>query len=496
MHGPANLGIMGNMVSSIERHKLKPERHKIPFSVKLGYGIGTLSFGVPMQMLFSFFLFYCTSVLGISGTLTGLLISLSTVWDAVTDPPMGYISDHTNRKILFGRRLFYVFLGAIGMALVNFLIWRVDPQLRGGDAGTVKVVWVAALLILLKTFSTIYATPYLALGAELSSDYNERNAVQSFRTAFLFIGMLFPSVLGMMFFFQPTDGYPDGKMNPDGYAALGLTASVLTLVCAAVCLRLTYKHRVVETIPKVKRNPIVGLYKEFIEALKMPDFRNVSLALLFINTAMGFMSAVGMHVFTYTFQFGSRQIALIFGALFLTALAAQPAWVAIANRYEKHLALRFSLYVNLAVSAVFAVYVLASAWVADHCLLILPLAVLMGFSMGGSMAMPYSMISDTIDKDACESGTRKEGMFYGCATFLYKISQSLAVFFVGILLDLIGFNSDVVQAHPVYVKVGMILPAGFLVCFALALVFARKYKLNRDAVMKYQLEYRSKKGGA
>lgn len=465
------------------------KKNKIPFGVKLGYGIGTLSYAIPFQLLSGFFLFYCTSVLGVSGTLTGILISASTIWDALTDPVMGYISDHTNRKILFGRRLFYIFIGAIGLALVNFLIWRVDPQLRGGDAGTVKAIWIAVLLILLKTFSTVYTTPYLALGAELSSDYNERNAVQSYRTAFFFLGFLFPSVLGMAIFFRPTAAYPDGTMNPQAYARLGLTASIITLVCAAACLMLTYKHRCIESPQKVKRNPIIGLFKEVAEALKVSDFRNISVALLFINMAMGIVSAVGMHVFSYTFGLNSHQIAFVFGALFLTALLAQPVWVAVANKYDKRRALLACLYINLGVSALFALYVLLHTWIGDHYLMVLPLAVLIGFSMGGSIALPYSMISDTIDKDAYESGSRKEGMFYGCATFMYKLSQSLAVFFVGTLLDVIGFDSATVQAPSVYLKVGMILPAGFLICFALALLFARRYKLNREMVAKFQAGY-------
>lgn len=471
------------------RPRQSAERHKIPFGVKLGYGIGTLSYAIPFQLLSGFFLFYCTTVLGVSGILTGTLISVSTIWDAVTDPVMGYISDHTHKRILFGRRLFYIFIGAIGLAIVNYFIWSVDPQLRGGDPGTVKAIWIAVLLILLKTFSTIYTTPYLALGAELSSDYNERNTVQSFRTAFFFLGFLFPSVLGMAFFFRPTAAYPDGKANPEAYAALGLTASAITLVCAAVCLILTYKHRCVETVPRVKRNPIVGLFREIAEALKVSDFRNISFALMFINMAMGIVSAVGMHVFTYTFGLSSGQIAFVFGALFLTALLAQPVWVMVANKYDKRGALVFCLYMNLAVSALFIGYVLAHAWIGTHYLIVLPLAMLIGFSMGGSVALPYSMISDTIDKDAYESGTRKEGIFYGCATFMYKLSQSLAVFFVGTLLDVIGFNANQTQAPSVYLQVGMILPVGFLICFALALILTKRYRLNRESVQKYQSGY-------
>lgn len=460
--------------------------NKIPFGVKLGYGIGTLGYAIPFQLLSGFFLFYCTTLLGVSGALAGTLISASTVWDAFTDPVMGYISDHTNKKILFGRRLFYIFIGALGLAVVNFFLWRVDPQLRGADAGTVKVVWVAALMLLLKTLSTVYTTPYLALGAELSNDYNERNAVQSYRTAFFFLGFIFPSVIGMAVFFRPTDIYPNGQMNPGAYASMGLTASIITLVCAAVCLALTYKHQCIYTPPKIKLNPILGLYKEIVEALKLADFRNISLALLFINMAMGIVSAVGMHVFTFTFGFASRQIALVFGVLFATALVAQPIWVLIANKLDKRRSLILCLYINIAVSALFVIYVITNAWIADNYLMVLPLAVLIGFSMGGSISLPYSMISDTIDKDAYESGTRKEGVFYGCATFMFKLSQSLSVLFVGVLLDVIRFDSSIVQTPAIYLKLGMILPAGFLLCFTLALLFARKYTLNREKVMQYQ----------
>jgi len=160
--------------------------------------------------------------------------------------------------------------------------------------------------------------------------------------------------------------------------------------------------------------------------------------------------------------------------------------VLIANKYDTRRALIACLWINIAVSVLFAACVVTRAWIADHYLTVIPLAVLIGFSMGGSIALPYSMISDTIDKDAYESGARKEGVFYGCAAFLYKISQSLAVFFVGALLDVIGFDSSVVQEPAVYLKLGLILPVGFLISFTLALVFSYRYTLTREKVTEHQ----------
>lgn len=491
------------------------KKSEVPLISKLGYGVGTLSYGIPFQLISGFLVFYATVILGISGALTGLIISLSTVWDALTDPIMGYVSDHTSQKMLLGRRLSYVSIGALGLALFNYLLWAIDPALPRTD----KIIMLALFLILSKTFSTVFATPYLAMGAELSGDYNERTSIQSFRTAFFFFGFLFPSVIGMAVFFRPTDAFADGQYNPQAYQSLGLTASVIILVCAAACIALTYRHRSTASSPKISRNPIIGLFRETAQALKCADFRSVSIGLLFVNSAMGIVSAVGMHVFTYTFGFGNRQIAVVFGSLFLAALIAQPIWAYVAKRTEKRHALMLCLKINIGVSLAFGIAVLMSEYLTDHYLLVLPLALLIGFSMGGSIALPYSMIADTVDKDAYYTGIRKEGVFFGCATFMFKLSQALSVLFVGVLLDLIGFTAP--QPEPIivpeidkiiteidtiisefdaaaiaeaaasrtqYTLLGIILPVGLLISFIFALIFIKKYKLDRNEALRYQLK--------
>ncbi len=457
-------------------------RNKLSTKVKLGYGIGSLSYGIPFQLVSSLFVFFSTEVLGLSGVLTGTLVFISTIWDALTDPVMGYISDHTNKKILLGRRLFYVLFGSIGLAVCSLLLWQVDANLPY----MTKAALLGLLLILLKTFSTVYTTPYMALGAELSSDYDERTAVQSFRTAFFFLGFMFPTIVGMAVFFRPTPEFANGQLNPQSYVSLSISTSIITLICAGICIALTYRNQPAYSVPKIKRNPLNGIFRETAEALKCNDFRNVSLGLLFVNMAMGIVGSVGLHVFTYTFCFNNRQIAIVFGALFIMALFAQPFWLFVANKFEKKTALKACLVINIFVTFLFALAVFVNSWITNHYLVVLPLSMLMGLSMGGSIALPYSMITDTIDKDAYYSGTRKEGVFYGCATFMFKFSQSLSAMFVGSLLDIIHFDSKLVQAPSVYLKLGMILPIGFLVCFVLALIFINKYTLNRETVAKYQ----------
>ena len=455
---------------------------RTPVSVKFGYGVGALSYAIPFQVLSGFFLFYATEVLGISGTLAGTVMSVSIFWDAFTDPIMGYISDKTTPKVWFGRRLFYVLIGALGLAAANMFLWSIDASLSILEKSVLLIVF----LLFVKTFSTVYTTPYLALGAELSDDYDERTTIQSFRTAFYFSGFLFPTVVGIGLFFRPTENYEIGQLNPQAYVSLALTTSIIILAGAALCIFFTRNKSLYPGAAKKKKSNIFGMFRETAIAFKCGDFRNIALALLFVNLAMSIVSAVGMHTFTYTFGFGNKEIAVVFGSLFVMALAGQPLWVIIAKRFDKKKALMYCLMLNVGISLIFMACVLLNTWISEHYLSVLPLALLMGFSVGGSIALPYAMISDTVDKDAYYTGVRKEGVFYGCATFLYKLSQSLAVLFVGVLLDIIGFNSELIQPNSVYVKLGMILPVGFLVCFLFALLFTSKYTLNKEKVAMFQ----------
>ena len=456
--------------------------NKVPFYTKMGYGVGALSYGIPFQMLSGFLVFYANSVLGISGFLTGILISVSIIWDAVTDPAMGYISDKTSPRVLFGRRLFYVMIGAIGIAITNYLLWNIDPAL----SQVLKAAFLGLLLLLLKTFSTVYTTPYLALGSELSTDYIERTSVQSFRTAFFFLGFLFPSLLGIGVFFRSTPEFANGLMNPQAYSNLGLTSSIVVLVCAVLCIIFTNKKSLYPSAVKTQKSNLKGMLKETGFALKNNDFRNISLTLLFVNMAMAIVGAVGIQMFTYTFGFDNGQLAVVLGVVFATALVSQPVWVMLAGKFEKRSALKACLIIDLIVSVAFLIYAFNEAWVMENYLAVVPLSIVMGFSMGGSIALPYAMISDTIDKDHYFTGVRKEGVFYGSATFMYKLSQAVSFLFVGSMLDLIGFNAEAVQSAKIYRQVGLIMPLSLLVCFVIAMIFTYLYKLDRDKVDLYQ----------
>ena len=457
----------------------------IPIRDKVGYGIGNLSIGIAMQVVGTYLVFFSTVILGIPGYLVGLAVGFSVFWDAITDPLMGYISDITKSK-RFGRRHLYLIIGSIGVALTLTLMWIIPSNLNTN----LKFSLLFIDIILFKTFITIYVTPYTALGAELSSDYHERTSIQSIKTIFFLLGLAFVSVAGLYLFFQPTIEFPHGQLNPDSYRNIGYTSAIIVLITSLICIWNTKKY-----IPKLNRNQTIenkgNNINLFIDSLKSTiknkAFRAVALCYLFNNLASAFLSNIGLHVFTYTFVLTSQQIAIILGLQFLMSILSQPIWMMIASKYDKKPSMIFGLLLSFFAGIIFLGLVIFKSNVVSNVFYFFPYAIVAGFGTGALFTLPLSMVADTIDYDELNRGYRFEGFYFGSLTLYYKLSQSIAIFFIGILLDLIRFDSSLsIQSEFTLISLGLILAFGTMISFTLSYLSLRMYDLNKEKVIEIQ----------
>ena len=120
-------------------------------SSKIGYGAGNYAYGLVSQVVSSYLVFYATAVLGLPGSYIGIAVSISVIWDAITDPIMGYISDNTRLR-KFGRRHFYILIGSFTLGISNYLLWVVP----NGLTNQMKLVWILVFLMMLKTAQNVY----------------------------------------------------------------------------------------------------------------------------------------------------------------------------------------------------------------------------------------------------------------------------------------------------------------------------------------------------
>jgi GPH family glycoside/pentoside/hexuronide:cation symporter len=453
---------------------------------KIAYGMGNLGFGAAFQVLGAYAMFFATDILHLSGILAGWAIGIGTVWDAVIDPLTGHVSDITHSK-RFGRRHAYLLFGGIGMAVSIALFWLVPD----GWALAPKYLWFFIWMMLFRTFSAIFSTPYNALSAELCEDYNERTALQGYKTAFFVLGLLFPSVVVMTFFFQATPQYPQGQYNPSAYPLIGIALGILALVMTMICFAGTFKH-----IPRLPKAPIASrekgyikkLYSSLISAMKNKDFRHVAFGYLFINIASTLVAGLGIYVLTYAFKMTNIEIAIVFGGLFVIAIASQPLWWLISKRMDKKPALLIAMTACLLGMACFMVLIFVREQVIGKPYFFIPFMLSAGIGIGGVLTMPHSMVADTIDKTEMETGERKDGTFFGCLTFLYKFSQAFAIILMGVFIELIKQSS-----HDASLPLGLVLCIGCIISFIIAGVFIIGYKLKKSDVQEIQRQIAKKR---
>ncbi len=444
------------------------------------YGLGNLSNGVVLQALTTYLVFFGTSILGVSGTVIGIMVSVSVVWDAVSDPLIGHLSDYTvNRR--FGRRHLFMLIGGIGLAFFNGLLWSIQPEWSGFNKSLLLFVNV----IFVKTFMTIFVTPYNALGAELSRDYHERTSIQAYRTVFFSMGLAFTTVAGMFFYFKPSAAYPIGQLNPASYQKLGITISLIILICALYATFGTFKY--IEGLPKApegaKRKGLGPLMIEFKGIFANKNYLYVAGAYLTTNIASAILGAIGLHVFTYTFLMDNVAIGVTFGTIFGLSMLSQGFWLAITKRYDKKNGALLAVAISLVGSIVFLILVLMREVVIDQYLWLLFYAVPSGVGIGGLITLPFSMIADTVDEEEMATGHRSEGLYYGGLTFSYKMSQSIAIFLVGIILDLVGFAPEVaIQSDWTVTALGLVVAIGTLGALFGAIGFYRRYGLTKEKV--------------
>jgi len=461
-------------------------KKRLKFGTLYGYGIGNLGYGMILQAMTIYLVFFGTTILKIPGSILGIIVSISVIWDAVSDPLMGSISDFTYSK-RFGRRHLYILIGTVGVAFFNAALWSLSDTWNL----TTKILLMTLLIFGIKTLSTVFVTPYMALSGELTDDYYERTTIQSVRSIFFIFGMAVAVVGGMTFFLRSTEMYPIGQMNKAGYMYLGYTASAVMLVSGLITYLSTKEFipylnsKIAQNHMKQRKGVIQQLKEDFLELFTNKDYLCVAAAYLSANLASAIIGSIGLHVFTFTFRMDSLTIGIILGVLFLFNILSQPFWIVYSKRKEKREAAMLATIIGLVACCLFLVAVFWRQKVIEFPYLLMPFSALAGFSVGGLLTLPLSMVGDTIDIEEYETGRRSEGLYYGGITFSYKASQSIAIFLIGILLDITGFNPELVQqTGNTELSLGLILAFGCILAFGLTLIAYNKYNLSHEIILE------------
>lgn len=440
---------------------------------KFYYGVGDLGYSTITSTLSNFIMFFGTSVLGISGALMGLAVSLGVFWDAISDPIIGYYSDNLSSPL--GKRHPFMIIGVLGLCAINLAIWLVP-----NEAPTwVKFIWILLSLLALQTFSTFFGTPHMALGLEMTNDSNEQTSIQCYRTVFSLIGMMLPTVF--MFIFMPSSASSQGQFETQGYVNIAYASSILCLIFGLITIFGTLKRQV--CCPKEKTKKQKGLFKslftDIFGILKKKQYRILILGYAISLLASSILTAAGMHMFTYCFHFNSQQISVLLAAFIVSAVVSQFIWSKISKRIGKKKTLIRGLSLGIiAILVVWAIFILRDFFsTATLFWIVFPLIFSVGLGTGVLFSFPISLFGDVMAKDFEVQSSNKVGVYSGIMTLASKVSNAFALAVIGVVLDLIHFSSSSpVQPLSVQNGLGLLVLLGTVMSLGISISIFSKFK--------------------
>lgn len=398
-----------------------------------------------------FLLKFTTDVLLVAPALMATLFGLARVWDAVSDPVVGYWSDHTQSRL--GRRRPWILASAVPLALAFLALWS-PPEL----APPLLAAWLCASILCFYTAQTAFAVPHMAWGAEFARSAHDRTRV--------FAGRLAVGLLGV---FAAAFGMGVLERADDPRAAAFVLAAIAGLATIGGCVWAVSR---LSERPEYQGRGGTSPYAAFGDVLRNPHAR-ILLAVFFLE-ALGFASMTATMPFYIQYVTGREgETALFMGGALGSMLVSIPVWLALARRYGKRPVWLASLFGRAC--AFGAVLVLPPTNVEAMVINM----VIIGSCFGcGSMIGP-SVKADVIDDDERRTGQRKEGTFFASWNLAAKASGAAAVILSGVVLQLVAFEPNAAQQPLALTGIRVLFAAFPCLFYLLALGLLLRLSLYR-----------------
>ncbi len=374
--------------------------------------------------------------------MVGLALTLALVLDAVLDPIVGYWSDNFHSR--WGRRHPFMYASAIPVAVCFFLLW-VPP--KGWDHSA--LFWyLLTFAILTRAALTFFETPNAALGPELTKDYDERSALQSWRSFFGWVGGNALTVM-MFFFIFPafaTPAIPNGQFNRESYVVYAWIAAALMLISIVVSSVGTHRKIASLQAPPQRKLTLGGIFKEIFETLFNKSMGAIFLTAIIASTTLGLGQALSTFMSTYFWRFQPQQIGIITLLIFVSVGIGAALATIMTRRFGKKRGIIIIGVLGLITSPVAILLRLLGVIQpgTDQAFLV---ALTQGqvdvILLVAQQTLLISMISDLVEQGEVKTGRRSEGVFFAANTFIMKVTTGVGVMAATVVLALAQFPEGV-----------------------------------------------------
>lgn len=419
-------------MSSVAAPPIRPE-DRVPFPHMLLYGIGAFVNNL-LAGAIGGMMIVLNLGLGMNPALVGSLAAIPRLFDAMTDPIMGYISDNTRSR--WGRRRPYIFIGAILVGLVFMGMW----QLPAGKTEDYYFTFFLIGSLLFYTGYTIYATPWVALGYEMTSDYHERTRLMGTQN---FIGQLAYFIPPWLLVIMQSQTYFTDMVDGAKGVAIVIGATVIVLgVLPAIFLR--EKSQSNESAgaqePQKFGALFTGFFRDFLTSIRFRPFLQICVATFLVFNGFILIASFQTYVLIYYVSGGDQvEGAKLAGYAGTVATFSTFAVIAFVTWLGTKIGKQRAFLVSTGISAVgyglkWFCYNPELPW-----LVMLP-APLLAFGLGGLFTIMPAMMADIVDQDELKTGQRREGMYGAIFWWVVKLGMAAALAGSGFLLNATGFD--------------------------------------------------------
>jgi GPH family glycoside/pentoside/hexuronide:cation symporter len=414
--------------------------NKVALGQKVAFGVGMLA-NQMFPAAISIFIVVLVQDLGFPGWMWGVVSLVPRIFDAITDPVMGFISDNTKSK--WGRRRQYVLFGGLVMGVAFIMMW----QLYKGDSVNVNFNYFLIWSFVFYLGLTIFSVPYVAMGYEMSDDFHERTDIMAVAQ---FIGQ-WAWVIAPWFWviMYDADWFPEGADS--AVRELAIWVGIIFALCAIVpAIFIKGKSTLdEEDYAPLSINNVGGSLKEIgvgfldtFKTLSSKPFRKLCISTFLIFNAFNTVAGFTFFIIVYYLFKGDAGAAGIWPTLFgsIGALVTTFLVIPIVARMSKLMGKKKAFMVSQAISLIGYV-MFWFLFIPGKPYMFLFALPFFSFGIGGLFTIMMSMTADVIDLDELETGKRREGSFGAIYWWMTKFGFAIAGGLTGTILSVVGFDS-------------------------------------------------------
>lgn len=452
---------------------------RIPTGQKIAYGTGQITNIILALAIANLAPFVLTVELGVSAMLVGIAMGIPRLWDACTDPLVGYWSD--NARTRHGRRKPFILWGAVSVGLCLALMWQMP---RGWSE--MAYFWFFLGMSMVFYFAyTVYATPFVALGYELTPDYHERTRLMGTMN---FIGSLASIPMAWLFAVTQWEGFGDGVRGARILAlALGVAVILLGLVPV---LFLKDPTAVRYSKREASEKPGLSFLAGMKVTLQSRSFRCLCFATFAFFPGLLLIQNFSSFLVIYYLYGGDKAAAsVLMGWSGSLAAVLGLAFIPVVTFLGTHLGKRraFMLCAALALCGTLLKWI--SYQPAMPYLNLLP-GPFIGIGFSALWVLMASMMADVCDEDELATGERREGTYSAVFWWIVKLGMSASLALSGVLLAATGFNEKLGAAQEpstfLWMRIcDVVVPAAFI---AVAIYFTSKFPITEEVAYRIKAE--------